>query len=91
VISRALECELVGYLRTSGVPTDRRAKIVRYTTKGDRILASLPQVVHAATHDMESIVGRPRMDALGEILELLLGNAVLPATSSAIKRPRRSA
>lgn len=82
------ECERLGYLRTNGDPTDRRAKIVRYTAKGERFLASLPQVVRAATQDIEAVIGRERMDALGETLAMLVANdTTLPIGMA--KRARR--
>jgi DNA-binding MarR family transcriptional regulator len=66
------ECESLGYLRTSADPIDRRAKIVRYTPKGERFLASLPQVFRAASRDIEGIIGRDRMNTLARILEKLV-------------------
>ena len=80
------ECEGLGYLRASIDPTDRRARVVRYTAKGERFLAGLPRVFQAATDDMQSIIGRRRMDALGAILEVLVANAETLAERPAVSR-----
>jgi DNA-binding MarR family transcriptional regulator len=69
------ECERLGYLGTRIDPNDRRAKIVRYTRKGERFLGALPQVFEAATNDIETMIGSGRMDTLGSILEMLVANA----------------
>jgi DNA-binding MarR family transcriptional regulator len=68
------ECEALGYLRTKADPNDGRAKIVRYTAKGERFLAAIPTVLGAATDDIEALVGRRRMDTLANILEQLNAN-----------------
>ena len=80
------ECEQLGYLRSSQDPVDRRARIVRFTPKGARFLAALPQVFQAATSDIEAIIGRDRMDSLAETLEMLaVPNAAAPDANGAVR------
>ena len=61
------ECEGLGYLRTSADPSDRRARIVRYTPKGERfvrlitfplcLVASLARAEWPADKPIEMIIG----------------------------------
>jgi DNA-binding MarR family transcriptional regulator len=64
----AAEFETLGYIRRTEDPTDGRASLVKFTTKGRALLEALP-LIHKETHDqLVEIIG---IDGISRLIELL--------------------
>ena len=62
------EVEALGYIRRVADPTDRRASLVKFTSKGRALLGALPKI-HKETHDaLAKIIGTK---GIGSLMELL--------------------
>lgn len=63
----------LGYLRAEPDPDDGRARRLRYTARGNRLLAALLQASQQAESDLAASLGDARLRALREALEAVLG------------------
>jgi DNA-binding MarR family transcriptional regulator len=64
----ASEFEHLGYIRRTADPTDARALLVQFTSKGRALLDVLPAIFEETHSELASIVGNERMRDLAEIL-----------------------
>jgi DNA-binding MarR family transcriptional regulator len=69
------DCERLGYVTRSPDPRDSRARIVRFTKKGERFLAALPKVLADAGADIERVLGEEQLHELEATLQRLLAGA----------------
>ncbi|MDP9264985.1 MAG: hypothetical protein M3O91_02525 [Chloroflexota bacterium] len=66
------ELEQAGYLDRRLDPSDGRAKLIRPTRKGRRVLAQALRAVEDIEHGYAEVVGAERFDALVSTLQALL-------------------
>ena len=67
------DLERQGIIQRVDDPADRRAKLIRWTKKGERALVHGLGVLAALEHDLARSVGKARMAALADTLEALIG------------------
>jgi DNA-binding MarR family transcriptional regulator len=70
-----VECERLGYVQRTVDPADSRAKIVRFTRKGEKFLGVVPKVLAASRADLAALIGAARLEALEAALRDLVGAA----------------
>jgi len=67
------ELEQIGYVEKTRDPADGRARLVRFTDRGQALLADSAAIVDAIWRDYAALVGKRRLKALrNELNELLL-------------------
>ncbi len=54
----AIELERAGYVKRLTDPTDGRAKIVKYTNRGEGLVAIIPKVLRTTEGEIEAMIGR---------------------------------
>ena len=64
----ASEVEALGYVRRVADPTDGRALLVQFTTKGRAFLKALPDIHEETQEGLTRIIGAKGMAALAELL-----------------------
>lgn len=67
------ELEAIGYLERVPDPDDGRAKLVRFSRKGRALLRDAADVVDEIWRDYAGLVGEPRLVALRDTLQQLVG------------------
>lgn len=65
----------LGYLRTEPDPEDGRARRLRYTARGHKLLEALVSASREAEAALASVVGKDRLISLRDMLEQALGEA----------------
>jgi DNA-binding MarR family transcriptional regulator len=68
----ALELEEYGYIRRYPDPTDGRAKLVRFTGRGQNFLAELPTAVRKTEAELAAVVGEAQFLALTKALRKMV-------------------
>lgn len=67
------ELERLGYLERVPDPTDSRAKLVRFSRRGRRLIPQGIRIARQVQDDYARLIGRRRMQALQEALQVLQG------------------
>ncbi len=62
------DCEAMGLVERKKDPSDRRAKIVRFTAKGRRLMRSARKAIAIAESEMLAAIGKPAMAELKNAL-----------------------
>lgn len=78
----------LGYLRIEPDPEDGRARRLRYTARGHKLLAALVQASREADDALAATLGAERLRTLREMLEAVLDK---PPAPRKIRRARQSA
>ncbi len=65
------EVERLGYVERVSDPTDRRAKIVRFTRAGLEVIKDGTGIATAIQREYAELIGKQKLDLLREILEEL--------------------
>lgn len=78
----------LGYLRVEPDPEDGRARRLRYTARGHRLLAALLQASREADDALAATLGPERLKTLREMLEAVVDE---PPVARRARRTRRSA
>jgi DNA-binding MarR family transcriptional regulator len=68
----------LGYLRTEPDPDDGRARRLRYTARGHKLLGALVSASLEAENSLGSAVGKDRLQSLRETLEVALREGLPP-------------
>ena len=83
----------LGYLRTEPDPDDGRARRLRYTARGHKLLGALVSASHEAEASLAAVLGKDRLISLRELLEDALDEAPpsLPGRAApSLPRPARA-
>lgn len=83
------ELEMLGYLERQPDPTDGRAKLIRPTRKGRRILAEALRAVEDIERGYAGTVGSDRFNALVQTLEAVLDAQARPQGPTDQRMSRR--
>lgn len=75
----ALELEKLGYTERHPDPQDGRAKVVRFTERGQAFIHRFPVILQQAEEDLAGIVGPADLDHLSRILHAIVDSAGDPA------------
>ena len=81
------DLERAGYVERAPDPTDRRAKLVRPTARGDAAVAEARRIASDIEREWTELLGERRMTELRRLLEAL-HNALWPPDSSETVRYR---
>ena len=68
----------LGYLRTEPDPDDGRARRLRYTARGHKLLGALVSASHEAENSLASVLGKDRLRSLRDMLQEALSKAPPP-------------
>jgi DNA-binding MarR family transcriptional regulator len=78
----------LGYLRTEPDPDDGRARRLRYTERGHKLLGALVSASHEAENSLVSVLGKDRLRSLRGMLEEALSQPPPLAGRAATPVPR---
>jgi DNA-binding MarR family transcriptional regulator len=81
----------LGYLRTEPDPDDGRARRLRYTARGHKLLAALVSASREAEHSLVSVLGKDRLRSLRGMLEEALSEAPPPLAGRTASPVHRAA
>ena len=82
------ECDAMGLVKRLPDPTDRRAKIVRFTPRGLELIATVRAALAFAERDMRAILGPGALDTVATALAAYIEAA--PRNGGAARRITRS-
>jgi DNA-binding MarR family transcriptional regulator len=79
----------LGYLRSEPDPEDGRARRLRYTARGHKLLAALADASRALEDELASALGPQRLHGLRGTLEAVLAGTAAPGAAGEATRSRR--
>lgn len=85
------EVERIGYVERVPDPTDHRAKIVRFSPRGRRLVFHAAKIGEQIQEEYARLIGRRRLKVLHDTLEDLSNGLRDGATPPLLSRPRRPA
>jgi DNA-binding MarR family transcriptional regulator len=81
----------LGYLRTEPDPDDGRARRLRFTARGHKLLGALVSASHEAESSLASVLGKDRLRSLRDMLEVALSEAPPPLAGRTVPPVPRAA
>jgi DNA-binding MarR family transcriptional regulator len=81
----------LGYLRIEPDPDDGRARRLRYTARGHKLLEALVSASHKAESSLASVLGKDRLRSLRDMLDEALSETLPPLAGRAAPPVPRAA
>jgi DNA-binding MarR family transcriptional regulator len=82
---------VLGYLRIEPDPDDGRARLLRYTARGQKLRRALVSASHDAENSLASVLGKDRLRSLRNMLDETLSEAPPPLAGRAAPPVPRAA